>query len=382
MTASALLLLLAAALPAVSAFAPTLLTPSLRASPMTTRPGRSAPLVSAVSMQQQGAGGEEGLSVSRRSLLSSAVAAAVFPSLSAYAADTTFVPPVGGTQRPVVVLGASGKTGKLCVLSLMNKGGYSVRACTRGEADVESFQKLTETDISDLEIITGVDVTKKETLPAALKNAGAVIFASSASKKGGNAEKVDCIGVENVAQACVDAGVSRLVVISSCCVTRPDSVGYKLTNLFGNIMDYKAQGEEKLREVYRKQKGLSYTILRPGGLKDSNKKEYNLADAMLTQGDVVSSEIDRGVVAEVAVAAIFQASAADTTIECFDKKGKLSLLGKGLDPQGVSGQHVTSAPWDYTSFVKGQKSAEELFTGLKKDTEYDANNGYVARKKV
>ena len=44
------------------------------------------------------------------------------------------------------------------------------------------------------------DVTKPETLPGAIKGAAAVVFASSASRKGGNAEAVDYRGVENMAR--------------------------------------------------------------------------------------------------------------------------------------------------------------------------------------
>ena len=49
-------------------------------------------------------------------------------------------------------------------------------------------------------------MTKPETLPGAIKGASAVVFASSASRKGGNAEAVDYKGVENIAR-CVVFGV-------------------------------------------------------------------------------------------------------------------------------------------------------------------------------
>lgn len=52
---------------------------------------------------------------------------------------------------------------------------------------------------AQLEYAVG-DVTKPDTLPAAIRGAGAVVFASSASRKGGNAEAVDYKGVENIAR--------------------------------------------------------------------------------------------------------------------------------------------------------------------------------------
>jgi uncharacterized protein YbjT (DUF2867 family) len=47
------------------------------------------------------------------------------------------------------------------------------------------------------------DVTKPDTLPGAIAGASAVVFASSASRKGGNAEAVDYKGVENIARCVV-----------------------------------------------------------------------------------------------------------------------------------------------------------------------------------
>ena len=59
--------------------------------------------------------------------------------------------------------------------------------------------------------------------------------------QGGNALAVDCIGVETIGRAAIAAGVPRLAVVSSVGVTRPDSLAFKFTNLFGNVMDYKEQ---------------------------------------------------------------------------------------------------------------------------------------------
>ena len=41
------------------------------------------------------------------------------------------------------------------------------------------------------------------------------------------------------------------MVISSGAVTRPKSIGFKITNVFGRIMDYKIAGETALREQVR-----------------------------------------------------------------------------------------------------------------------------------
>ena len=65
----------------------------------------------------------------RRSMLftSAAIAASTILPLDAFAQDAL---PLGSSRRPVVVIGAGGKTGKLIVTSLLAKGGYGVRACS------------------------------------------------------------------------------------------------------------------------------------------------------------------------------------------------------------------------------------------------------------
>jgi len=149
--------------------------------------------------------------------------------------------------------------------------------------------------------------------------------------QGGNALAVDCIGVENIGRAAIAAGVPRLAVVSSVGVTRPDSLAFKFTNLFGNVMDYKeqvcpswharpsllprvvpacgsfagvgsalaptvtlarGQGEERLRALYAGQSALSYTVIRPGGL--SNGKGVGIAGLQISQGDTAYTEVCAG----------------------------------------------------------------------------------------
>merc|ERR1719238_2550700 len=203
--------------------------------------------------------------------------------LSAVAEDSS--PPLGSSRRPVVVLGAGGKLGKEVVLSLLRKGGYGVRACSRGQLETSDLGSA-DFPADDVDVMTGIDVTKPETLQEALVGAGAVIVCSSASAKGGKADAVDCIGVENVAKACLSAQVERLILVSSLGVTRQNSLAYKMTNTLGNIMDWKEQGEERVRAAYKGQDKLSYTIVRPGGLE---QQAVGLDKVMLVQGDTAYS---------------------------------------------------------------------------------------------
>jgi uncharacterized protein YbjT (DUF2867 family) len=198
-----------------------------------------------------------------------------------------------GSRGPVVVLGSNGQTGKL-IVNLLSKAEIAVQPtfARTPPADAPKGSTILEAKVAD--------VTNPESLSEAVKGASAVIFASSASKKGGNAEKVDYLGVKNTADACLKEKVPQLVVISSGAVTRPKSLGFKITNLFGGIMGFKLQGEDELRSLYASS-DLSYAIIRPGGLlggpaSGASKMELN-------QADTISGEINRADVAEVAVAA-------------------------------------------------------------------------------
>jgi nucleoside-diphosphate-sugar epimerase len=96
--------------------------------------------------------------------------------------------------------------------------------------------------------------------------------------------------VKNVAEACVRCKVGKLVVISSGAVTKPESIGYKVTNLFGNIMDFKMKGEDALRAAYSSAgPSLHYTIVRPGGLKDG--PSAGPAAIEVNQGDFIIGEL-------------------------------------------------------------------------------------------
>ncbi|EKX53804.1 hypothetical protein GUITHDRAFT_100773 [Guillardia theta CCMP2712] len=258
-------------------------------------------------------------------------------------------PPLGSSRRPVVVLGATGKTGKEVVNTLLRKGGYGIRAAVRGEATKEMFG-ASEYPADDIDLLTGVDVTKPDTLT-------------------------------EVAKACIAAGVERLVVISSLGVTRPDSFAFKFTNLFGNIMDYKEQGEERLREIYKGQTKCSYTIIRPGGLQSGKPKGLN--NLVAVQGDTGYSDIDRADLAEVAVASIFYPETSFTTFELYERNAKPIQKEFKDSMYGITGAHTTDLQYNPNTVVSNKEAAaafKEFFGNLKKDTEYDPTNGYKAQK--
>lgn len=191
-----------------------------------------------------------------------------------------------------MVLGANGKTGRLTVQKL-SELGVQVRPTFRDASSAAPFEGL-----PGVLPAVSADVTKAETLDAAVSDASAVVFAASASSKGGNAKDVDFLGLENVAKECIRCKVPRLVVISSGAITRPDSLGYKFTNIFGSIMENKFKGEQALKAAYANagDDSLSYVIVRPGGLLDG--KGVGPKGIELNQGDTISGEVNREDVAD------------------------------------------------------------------------------------
>jgi len=221
----------------------------------------------------------------------------------------------GAGVGPVAVVGASGRTGSLCVNACLRRG-IPVRALTRtGEwtspPKPEGAVTTYDGDTSKLLSIGKCDVTASdsEALAKSLEGCSAVIYAASASKKGGSAYEIDNRGVVKTAEAALAAKVARCVVISSTSTTRPKSLGYIFTNLGvgGNIMGEKRNGEVQMMTAYKDQPKsstptLSYTIIRPGGLEEA-KRNSVLGPSVLeiSQGDVFSGIISRADVAEMTV---------------------------------------------------------------------------------
>jgi uncharacterized protein YbjT (DUF2867 family) len=155
----------------------------------------------------------------------------------------------------VLVLGATGRTGRLVVEQAL-AAGHSVTALVR------SPEKLAAAS-PDLRVITGA-VTDSSALRRALEGADAVV-----STLGGGGSVIT-----DSTQALVDAaretGVSRVVVLSSFVVERErlDSVPRLLTGLtMGGMIKDKRAGEQALRAS-----GLDWTIVYASMLSDGPAK--------------------------------------------------------------------------------------------------------------
>ena len=274
---------------------------------------------------------------------------------------------------PITIIGSNGKTGSECVGACLSR---NIPVCATSRSGIYSgtYSSATTTSASTLLSTLPCDVTIPSTIKSAIDGSRAVIFAASASKKGGTASAVDNIGLVNVAKACIDAKIPNLIIVSSGGVSKPDSPVYKFLNLFGKIMEEKIKGEDSVRALYKdidragagsSSSSCTYTVVRPGGLTEEDAKGVSALE--LNQGDTKSGRIARADVAALCIeATFFPQLAGGTTFECYDAD-----TAKTLGAVGMSNIMKAKNTDDSVVVLSGKErrgdTFEQLFTGLDKD---------------
>jgi len=195
------------------------------------------------------------------------------------------------------VAGATGETGRRIVSQLIDRG-IEVRALVR---DVEKARSIVPAGV---EIIAG-DVLSVDTLKDALEGCTVVFCATGArpSFDPTGPYLVDFEGTKNLVNASKAAGVEQFVLVTSLCVSK---LLHPL-NVFWGILIWKKWAEE-----YLQRSGLTYTIVRPGGLKNDDND-----DCIVMQGldSLFDGSIPRTKVAQVCVEAIGNESARNKIVE-------------------------------------------------------------------
>jgi nucleoside-diphosphate-sugar epimerase len=257
----------------------------------------------------------------------------------------------------VLVIGASGRTGREVVRECLSRG-IPVFAGTRdGAFDVAA--SLGE-DVVAASVVpwttprvvpVRVDVTMPTTIAGAFSldhpervldefsafqklKPTLVVFAATAPARG-DPDAVDRRGLALVARACVENDVPRLVVISGAGVTSKnrDSPAYKFLNAFGGRMDAKARGEAETVDSFKESRRRfeknefpnealisgcpSYTIVRPSGLLD--KERRGVTSLAMNRGDVAAGFLSRGDLATCALACGFDARCAFASFEVYER---------------------------------------------------------------
>jgi uncharacterized protein YbjT (DUF2867 family) len=190
----------------------------------------------------------------------------------------------------VLVVGATGSVGRLVVEEAVRQG-HRTRALVRHPARAGQLPP-------EAELVVG-DVTRPDTLPAAVDGVDAVVFtlgSDGAGKVG--AETVDYGGVRNVLSALGPRPV-RVALMTSIGVTNRLGAYNRSTEAH----DWKRRSERLVRAS-----GLPYTVVRPGWFDYNGPDEHRL---VLLQGDTrQAGDSSDGVVARRQIAQVLVRSLA------------------------------------------------------------------------
>jgi uncharacterized protein YbjT (DUF2867 family) len=220
----------------------------------------------------------------------------------------------------IAVTGASGKTGWRVVEEALRRG-HQVTAILRPGSDEP--EGLAGADIVRLQL------QDRQALTQALTGCEALVIATGARPSPDLFAplKVDALAMLPQIEACRGAGVKRVVLVSSLCSGRLLHV----LNLFGLILLWKRLGERWLAES-----GLEWTVVRPGGLRESEENleaqhiVYSGADQQETGG------IARRLVARVCLDAIATPAAIGRIIEITSREDQAEQsLGQWLAGSAV-----------------------------------------------
>ncbi len=203
--------------------------------------------------------------------------------------------PTDVAKRPVLVVGATGRTGRLVVDRLLERG-VAVHALVRDPA------KGREMLPSGVQQFVG-NARSSHTLIAPMAGVGAVMIATAGgSEQENTAELVDYFGTLNLIGQAVASHVDLIVFVSTLGATRPThSMDVEPTSL-----GWKARAEEIIRSS-----GVPYCIVRAGWLTDGAGGE----SLSVSQGDTADGRISRTDLADVCTQLLFLPSALGKTID-------------------------------------------------------------------
>jgi len=190
------------------------------------------------------------------------------------------------SRKTVLVVGSTGSIGHLVVEEAVRQG-YVVRALVRTPSKARRFP-------AQVEVIPG-DVTRPDTLNAAVAGVDAIVFTLGSDGKGKlGAETVDYGGVRNILRA-LGSQKPRIALMTSIGVTNREGSYNRSTEAH----DWKRRSERLVRAS-----GLPYTIVRPGWFDYNGPNEHKLIFLQGDRrqaGDASDGVISRRQIAEVLV---------------------------------------------------------------------------------
>lgn len=200
-----------------------------------------------------------------------------------------------------LVVGATGQTGRHIVAELLKKN-IPVRALVR---DLEKARNILP---SQAELVLG-DVLDQKSIASAMIDCDILLCATGATPSFDFTApyQVDYEGTKNLVDVAKAQNINHFVIVSSLCVSK----FFHPLNLFWLVLYWKKQAEQ-----YLQNSGLTYTIVRPGGLKNEN----NTDNIVMSSADTLfEGSIPRQKVSQICVEALVNNEAKNKIVEIITK---------------------------------------------------------------
>ena len=209
---------------------------------------------------------------------------------------TLLTPALSQEKQRVLVVGASGGTGRF-IITMLKERGYEVVPTSRNPDRAAA-------SVGGSFAWRRMDITSRESVDAAVRDVDFVITAHGATQAQGpnDPEHVDWIGTRHLIDVAGNNGVKHYVMISAASAGNPNS---PLNKRFGNVLIWKGRAENYLRES-----GLRYSIVRGPGLRDDPGGQKPI---VLEQGGSGRRLLAREDLARVAVAVLNNEAAVGKT---------------------------------------------------------------------
>ncbi|HAC65940.1 MAG TPA: epimerase [Cyanothece sp. UBA12306] len=205
-----------------------------------------------------------------------------------------------------LVAGATGETGRRIVQELVNRQ-IEVKALVR---NLETGKEVLP---PEAELVVG-DVLKLDSLTAAITDCTVLLCATGArpSLDPTGPYQVDYQGTKNLVDVATAKGIEHFVLVSSLCVSR----FFHPLNLFWLVLYWKKQAE-----TYLQNSGLTYTIVRPGGLKNENTPD----EIVMSSADTLfEGSIPRQKVAQICVDSLSNPDSLNKILEIVTKRATVA----------------------------------------------------------
>ncbi|MFS4415121.1 SDR family oxidoreductase [Maribacter sp. 2307ULW6-5] len=206
----------------------------------------------------------------------------------------------------VLVVGATGTTGRKVVQFLMASQNFEPVAMVRKEAQIQSFaDQGVQTRMGDLET----------DIPNIAQDMDKVVFAAGSGGK--KVLEVDQEGAKKVVDSSKKHNLKKFVMLSSLGADAPEEAD-----------ELQAYLEAKHRaDEYLKQSGIAYTIVRPGALTNApGKGSIELKEQLGHRGSVPRTDV-----AQVLTRSLHDHTATNKTVEIISGNTLIGKAMKALD---------------------------------------------------